>query len=104
MLDFLKKKMLLPLNYGGCNITWEEMDMVTQTKELSSDTYLSFSDEIKIRMNELQFSLSIEEFKEIEKWLRMGINHPYFIERGATTNWVLFINEEDAVAFKLKWM
>ena len=78
--------------------------MVTQTKELSSDTYLSFSDEIKIRMNELQFSLSTEEFEEIEEWLRTGINHPYFIERGATTNWVLFVNEEDAVAFKLKWM
>jgi len=78
--------------------------MVTQTKELSSDTYLSFSDEIKIRMNELQFSVSTEESEEIEEWLRTGVSHPYFIERGATTSWVLFINEEDAVAFKLRWM
>ncbi|KKL14455.1 hypothetical protein LCGC14_2515520 [marine sediment metagenome] len=78
--------------------------MISQTKELSKDTYLSLSDEIKIIMNELQFSLSTEDSEKAEKWLRTGINHPYYIERGAITNYILFVNEEDAVAFKLKWM
>ena len=78
--------------------------MVSQTKELSKDTYLSLNDEIKIRMNELQFSLSAEDSEKAEKWLRIGVNHPYYIERGAITNYILFVNEEDAVAFKLKWM
>lgn len=79
------------------------MIKMRQTKELSKDTYLSFSDEIKIRMNEFQFFISVEESKEVEKWLRTETNHPYYIERGATTNYILFITEEDAVAFKLRW-
>jgi len=79
------------------------MIIMRQTKELSKDTYLSFSDEIKIKMNELQFFISTEESEKAEKWLRTGTNHPYYIERGATTNYVLFMNEEDAVAFKLRW-
>jgi len=77
--------------------------MISQTKELSKDTYLSLSDEIKITMNELQFFILTEESEETEEWLRTGTNHPYYIERGAITNYILFINEEDAVAFKLKW-
>lgn len=80
------------------------MVMIKQSKELSKSTYLSFSDEIKIKMNELQFFLSVEEFEKAEEWLRTGTNHPYYIERGATTNYILFVNEGDAVAFKLKWM
>ncbi len=80
------------------------MTVINQTKELSKETYLSFSDEIKIRMNELQFSLSAENAGKAEKWLRTGVNHPYYIERGAIMNYILFINEEDAVAFKLRWL
>lgn len=78
--------------------------MISQTKELSKDTYLSLSDETKIKMNEFQFSLSTEDSEKAEKWLRTGTNHPYYIERGAITNYILFINEEDAVAFKLRWL
>jgi len=79
------------------------MAEINQTKELSKDTYLSFSDETKTRMNEFQFFHSVEESEEIEEWLRTGTNHPYYIERGALTNYILFISEEDAVAFKLQW-
>jgi len=83
------------------------MAKIKQTKELSKDTYLSLSDGIKITMNELQFSILTEESEEIEEWLRTGTNHPYYIEcyieRGVITNYVLFISEEDAVAFKLQW-
>ena len=77
--------------------------MIRQTKELSKDTYLSLGDRIKIKMNELQFSLSKDRSEEVEKWLRTGVNHPYYVERGTTTNWFLFVSEEDAVAFKLRW-
>ena len=79
------------------------MIMIDQTKELSKSTYLSFSDETKIKMNEFQFFLSVKESEKAEKWLRTGTNHPYYVERGSTTNFILFINEEDAVAFELRW-
>lgn len=78
--------------------------MISQTKELSNDTYLSFSDGIKIKMNELQFSISVEESVKAEKWLETGTNHPYYIEHGAITNYILFVDEADAVAFKLRWL
>lgn len=82
------------------------MDNISQTKELSKDTYLSLSDKIKIKMNELQFSLVQDEkvVDPIKKWLRTETNHPYYFEHNASTSWVLFINEADAVAFKLRWM
>lgn len=80
-------------------------ESITQTKEMSSDTYLSLSDEMKIDMNCRQFHLPESRTEEIETWLRTGTNYPYFIEQHEEENqsWVLFINEEDAVAFKLRW-
>ncbi len=77
--------------------------MIWQLKEFSQATYLSFSDDLKIKMTRQQFAYSEDQQDEIKTWLRSNINEPYFIEQKGHFYWVQFLDAADAAAFKLRW-
>lgn len=78
-------------------------NVVTQLKDLGRETYLSLSDAIKIKMSSQQFSFLKDE-DEIYKWIHENSADVYYLENGANElDFVLFLSEEDAVAFKLRW-
>ena len=81
---------------------------IDRSKELSKDIYLSLSDKLKIKMNENQFMISEDAYTdELHEWIYTETNHPFHIEDGSYDDdedrWVLFTDETDAVAFKLRW-
>ncbi len=77
--------------------------MIWQIKEFSKETFLSFSDDLKIKMTRQQFVYHEDQHDEIKKWLRSNTNEPYLIERRNDFYWVQFLDEADAAAFKLRW-
>ena len=54
--------------------------MIWHIKELSQETYLSFSDDLKIKMNQQQFAFRAEQYEEIKTWLRENMSYPYRLE------------------------
>lgn len=83
---------------------------IWQIKELSEKTYMSFSDEMKLKMAGLQFAFPIEHHDEVRSWLIENMNNPYRIDpieelknKSCKHIWIRFTNEEDAIAFKLRW-
>lgn len=82
---------------------------IDRSKELSKDIYLSLSDKLKMKMNENQFMISEDTYSdEMHEWIFTETNHPFHIEEGSYDDdedrWVLFTDETDAVAFKLRWI
>ena len=83
--------------------------MVKQTRCISNKTFFSLSDSTKMRMHNQQFYITLDEWKEIFKWIENNFSNPYFIEieRGPdkeiVNRWILIYGKEDAVAFKLRW-
>ena len=82
-----------------------------QLKEISKETFLSFSDELKIKMHQQQFVFSGDRYDEIRGWLIANVNHPYHFDgpKISANNkkkhvWLMFVDVDDAAAFKLRWM
>lgn len=78
-------------------------------KEISPNTFLSFSDDLKLKMINQQFAFPEEQFHEVRRWLIDNTNYPYLIDELKIPNegghiWVKFVDETDAIAFKLAWM
>ncbi len=79
---------------------------VWQIKEISSNSYKTFSDELKLKMINQQFAFPMEHHDEVRRWLMQNIKHPYMIDHFKNSEphaWLQFTNEEDAMAFKLRW-
>lgn len=80
---------------------------VWQIKEISRDTYKTFSDELKLKMIGQQFAFPSEHLNEVRKWLIENMNDPYMIDPHDEPKdkhiWIKFTNEKDAIAFKLRW-
>lgn len=80
---------------------------IWQIKEISENTYKTFSDELKLKMINQQFAFPSEYYEEVRKWLIENMNNPYFINQSEKPNnkhtWIKFTAEEDAIAFKLRW-
>ena len=79
---------------------------IWQIKEISRSVYKTFSDELKLKMINQQFAFPMEHHDEVRQWLIDNMKYPYLIDRIETSEphaWIQFTNEEDAVAFKLKW-
>lgn len=79
---------------------------VWQIKEISRNTYETFSDELKLKMISHQFAFPVEYFKEVRIWLIENMNNPYLLDSTEPKDeyvWIKFTNEEDATAFKLRW-
>lgn len=79
---------------------------IWQIRELSQKTYMSLSDELKLKMACLQFAFPTEHHDEVRLWLIENLKHPYRIDPRRDSNkhiWIRFTNEEDATAFKLRW-
>lgn len=80
---------------------------IWQMKELSSQTYYSFSDELKLKMANNQFAFPKEQLREVRMWLIENANNPYFVtdidKITGEHAWIKFVDEIDAIAFKLRW-
>ena len=80
---------------------------IWQIKEISQNTYKTFSDELKLKMISQQFAFPLEHHDEVRTWLIENMKEPYLIESPEDTKtehvWIKFTNKEDAVAFKLRW-
>ena len=81
---------------------------IWQIKEISRDTYATFSDELKLKMIGQQFTFPIEYYSEVRTWIIENMQYPYLIDQIKNPTkveyvWVKFTNEEDAIAFKLRW-
>ncbi len=79
---------------------------IWQIKEISASTYKTFSDELKLKMINQQFAFSSEHLVEVRTWLIENTKYPYLIDPVEPKDehvWIRFTNEEDAVAFKLRW-
>lgn len=77
--------------------------MIWQIKEFGKEVFLSFSDELKIKILRQQFAYVEQQHDEIKTWLRANANEPYFFELITDHYWVRFVDETDAAAFKLRW-
>ena len=77
---------------------------IVQFKDICTDIFLSFSDDLKLKMCSQQFSFPDDITEEIRKWIEENITDVYYIEYGDVHNFVLFVKEEDAMAFKLRWL
>ena len=78
--------------------------MARQLKQIGKDVFLSFSDKLKLEMHRYQFEVETDDFDEVDDWLRQNISEPYYIEFSDDFSFVMLYNEEDAVAFKLRWL
>lgn len=81
---------------------------IWQIKKVSSKTYYSFSDELKLKMANNQFAFPKEHLTEIRMWLIENANNPYFMiddinKIKGDHAWIKFVDEIDAIAFKLRW-
>jgi len=79
---------------------------IWQIKEISSDAFLSFSDDLKLKMIRQQFAFPMEHHDEVREWLIDNTNSPYMIDKLKSSEkhtWIKFVDEEDAMAFKLRW-
>lgn len=79
---------------------------IWQIKEISKDTYTTFSDELKLKMIGQQFAFPIKHYEEVRRWLIENMKYPYLIDEIKNPGdhaWIKFTSEEDAVAFKLRW-
>jgi len=79
---------------------------IWQIKEISSSVHKTFSDELKLKMINQQFAFAMEHHDEVRQWLIENMKHPYmldYFDKAEPHAWVQFTNEEDAVAFKLRW-
>ena len=79
---------------------------IWQIKEISSSAYKTLSDDLKLKMIKQQFAFPMEHHGEVRTWLIQNMKHPYLLDlfkKSEPHAWIQFTNEEDAVAFKLKW-
>ena len=81
---------------------------IWQIKEISSDTYNSFSDDLKLKMINQQFAFPSEHYDEVREWLLENMKTPYTIDQLKSPIekkhvWIKFVDEADAAAFKLRW-
>jgi len=78
--------------------------MARQLKQMGKDVFLSLSDELKLEMHRRQFEVDSEDSDEIDDWFVENMSEPYYIEFNNDLNYVMLYNDEDAVAFKLRWL
>ena len=85
--------------------------MVTQTREMTKEVFLSLSDDTKVKMHNHQFLVKEDEWNEVFNWIIQNLSDPYYFEiehsntsPSKTRRWILLYNVEDATAFKLKWI
>ncbi len=77
---------------------------IFQIKQISTETYASFDDELKIKMAQQQFAYPADDDHEIRTWLMKNANFPYVVKESGRYYWVMFVDESDATAFKLRWL
>jgi len=77
-----------------------------QLKEIPIKTFLSFDDDLKLKMINQQFAFPSEHYNEVLEWLRNNMNNPYIISEDKPSEkhtWIKFVDETDFMAFKLRW-
>ena len=77
-----------------------------QLREIPQDAFLSFDDDLKLKMLNQQFAFPSEHYDEVLDWLRNNMNNPYRIDAddpSSAHTWVKFVDETDFIAFKLRW-
>ena len=85
--------------------------MISQTREMTKDVFLSLDDETKVKMHNHQFLVEHSDWRDVFGWLLANTFDPFYIETehskthvSNTRHWVLFYRDEDAAAFKLRWL
>ncbi len=79
--------------------------MVSQISQMTKDSFLSLSDDAKLKMHRQQFYIEPNEWDEVHEWLAHdNLSGPYYIEQEDKKIWILLYDETDAVAFKLRWV
>mgnify|MGYP003645803568 CR=1 FL=1 len=74
---------------------------IRQVLDITDKMFSSFSDKTKIEMHRNKFVINQKYLREISRWINENVKNPYFFE---DITHILFTSNEDAVAFKLRWI